>query len=80
VRALARAMRKSCPYARWDFLASHERDNVVMAGPNPFNGQSRVLKINRTGEYFDDALSEDDKYILCGGHNSKVGDQTTILY
>jgi hypothetical protein len=44
VRALARAMSKSCPYARWDFLVSHERDNVVMAGPNPFNGQSRVLK------------------------------------
>jgi hypothetical protein len=41
-------------------------DDAVMAGPNPFNGQSRVLKIDGTGEYFDDALSEDNKYILCG--------------
>jgi hypothetical protein len=79
-RALARATRKSCPYARWDFLASHERDDVVMAGPNPFNGQSRVLKIDGTREYFSDALLEDNKYILCGGHHLKVGCKTTILY
>jgi hypothetical protein len=44
-------------------------DDVVMAGPNPFNGQSRVLKIDGTSKYFNDALSEDDKYILCGGHH-----------
>jgi hypothetical protein len=39
-----------------------------------------VLKIDGPSEYFDDALSEDDKYILCGGHHSKVGHETTILY
>jgi hypothetical protein len=32
-----------------------------------------------TGEYFDDALSGDDEYILYGGHYSKVGHKTTIL-
>jgi hypothetical protein len=31
-------------------------------------------------KYFNDALLEDDKYILCGGHHSKVGHETTILY
>jgi hypothetical protein len=55
-------------------------DDVVMADPNPFNGQSRVLKTDETGEYFNDALLEDDKYILCGGHYSKVGYETTIFY
>jgi hypothetical protein len=33
------------------------QDDVVMAGPNPFNSKSRVLKIDGTGKYFDDALS-----------------------
>jgi hypothetical protein len=54
-------------------------DDVVMVGPNPFNGQSKVLKIDGTSEYFDNALLEDDKYILCGGHYSKVGCKTTIF-
>jgi hypothetical protein len=53
-------------------------DDVVMAGSNPFNGQSRVLKIDGTSKYFDDALSEDDEYILCEGHYSKVRCEITI--
>jgi hypothetical protein len=68
-RALARATRKNYPYARWDFLREMLGDDIVIAGPNPFNGQSRVLKIDRTSEYFNDALSAGNKYILCGGHH-----------
>jgi hypothetical protein len=49
----------------WHLTREMLRDDVVMAGPNPFNGQSGVLKRDGTGEYFDDAFSEDDKYILC---------------
>jgi hypothetical protein len=64
----------------WHLVREMLGDNVVMAGPNPFNGQSRVLKIDGTYEYFNDALSEDNKYILCGGHHSKVECKTTILY
>jgi hypothetical protein len=64
----------------WHLTREMLGDDVVMAGPNPFNGQSRVLKIDGTSKYFNDALSEDDKYILCGGHHSKVGHETTILY
>jgi hypothetical protein len=57
----------------WRLTIEMLGDDVVMAGPNPSNGQSRVLKIDGTSKYFDDALSKNDKYILCGGHHSKVG-------
>jgi hypothetical protein len=73
VRALARAMRKSYPYKiSWCLAREVLEDDVVIAGPNHFNGQSRVLKIDGTNEYFNDALLEDDKYIQCGGCHSKV--------
>jgi hypothetical protein len=64
----------------WRLARETVGDNIVMVGLGPFNSQSRVLKIDRTYQYYDDALSEDDEHILCGGHHSKVGHETTILY
>ena len=56
------------------------RNVVVVAGPNPRNSQSKVLKIDGSCEYYNDTLSEDEEYILCGGHHSKVERKTTVLY
>jgi hypothetical protein len=64
----------------WHLVRETVGDNIVMAGPGPFNSQSRVFKIDGTYQYYDDALSEDDEYIMCGGHHSKVGRETMILY
>jgi hypothetical protein len=32
----------------WCLAREILQDDIVMAGPNPFNSQSRVLKIDRT--------------------------------
>ena len=55
-------------------------DNVVMAGPRPFNCQSWVVNVDGTGRFYDDVLSEDEEYILCGGHDVKQNKTTTVLY
>lgn len=61
----------------WRLARDLLRDDVVMAGPSPFNRQSWVVGMDGTYEFYDDALSEDEEYILCGGHHVN---ETTVCY
>jgi hypothetical protein len=63
----------------WRLARETLKDDVVMAGPAPFNSQSWVLGMEAY-KYYDDILSEDDEFILCGGHHVQAGRETTVLY
>ena len=55
-------------------------NDVVMAGPSPLNCQSWMVRLDGSSRFYDDVLSEDEEYILCGGHDVKGTNSTTVLY
>jgi len=56
----------------WRLARDTLPDEVVMAGPSPFNSKSQILESSDGLVSYDDHLSEVEEYLVCGGYHVKV--------